>query len=285
MMPAFEKLAKNMKAVGIKVGVLNLNDAREVASQYQVETVPKLYLFRPNKSPLEYTRERTAKAMEKFIIENQPGEKHITDLSDEDNVDPFFNSSSRVPRLLLFSSRTSIPPVFKQICYKHRKGLVCGFISETHENVRDVGAKVSEIGEFSMDDLEYPTVVSIDRRRDPIIDKYDGKVNFEALNQYLKNISLTKEKIDPKEQKEMERKKKEEERKTKKQAEKKARDEKEKANKAERGETDENEEDDDEKPKQPVKKSKGMKSPTKVPKRPTKGKVRSDEDDDGKDEI
>ncbi|KAH7818089.1 Protein disulfide-isomerase [Monocercomonoides exilis] len=145
MMPQLEKLAKNMKAIGIKVGQINLDNYPEIATTYQCTQVPKLLLFRPNKEPLEYAKERSAKAMGKFINDNQLGQKQITLLSNDKILDKFFNTSAKIPRVLLFSSKSTIPPMFKQLCYKHRRGVMCGYSNEQDDNVEKVWERVKNL--------------------------------------------------------------------------------------------------------------------------------------------
>jgi flagellar biosynthesis GTPase FlhF len=216
-----------MRAIGIKVGQLNIDNYPEYARTYNTEKIPTLLLFRPNKEPLLYNRDRTAKAMGNFITENQLGEKHVTLIEKSKHTKTFFNSSSRVPRVLVLSQRSYIPPVFKQICFKHRKGVVCGFVSEQHDTFDEVKEKLGALAgpDVNLEDLELPAVFTINPRGTPVVSKFTERVNFENMNEFVQKVSLAKPKEDPEVKKEQERKKKAEERKVKRAEEKKAREE------------------------------------------------------------
>lgn len=225
MAPAFEKLAKNMKAIGIKVGKINVEDNQDIARQYNIQQVPKLYLFRPNKEPEEYQGDRTERTMKTFILDLQLGEKQVTQLTKEERINKFFNESSRIPRVLLLSSRKDVAPVFKQICYHHRRGVVCGFVSELHDSINEVKEKLTIFGNVSTEEMEYPEIYVINPRGTPRLNKYNGKHNYEAINEFVSEFSLWKEKEDPEERKERERKQRAEERKKKREEDKAKREE------------------------------------------------------------
>jgi thiol-disulfide isomerase/thioredoxin len=115
MMPEFEKLSVSLKKVGIFTGRVDCNDEPALHQAYEAYSIPKLLLFRPNKEPLEYQSYRTAKEMAEFVFENMLGKKNVHVLNKEEKLDIFFNESGRLPRMLLISSKSKIPPLFKQV--------------------------------------------------------------------------------------------------------------------------------------------------------------------------
>ena len=197
MAPQFEKLAKNMKAIGIKVGKVNCDEQQDLARQFNIQQVPKMMLFRPNKEPIEYEGDRTEKSMKTFILDHQLGDKWVTPLTQAKHINKFFNESAKIPRVLLISSRKDVPPVFKQLCYHFRRGLMCGFSSELHDSLTDVKQKLTIFGDVDTENMEYPVVYVINPRGDPRLIEYPGKHNYEAMSEFVSEYSTWKEKEDP----------------------------------------------------------------------------------------
>ncbi|KAH7831245.1 Protein disulfide-isomerase [Monocercomonoides exilis] len=147
MVPELDKLAKAMRPIGIRVGKMNVEHYREFAQMYQTYQVPKCMLFRPNKTPIVYNQDRTLRTMRQFILNNQLGDKQISTLTKDERINKFFNTSAHIPRLLLLSGKSTVPPLFKQVCYKQRRGVLCGFVNARAETVTKVWDKVKELDE------------------------------------------------------------------------------------------------------------------------------------------
>ncbi|KAK2954182.1 hypothetical protein BLNAU_10836 [Blattamonas nauphoetae] len=130
MLPDFEQLATRLKPIGINVGDILIDKYPEFGRVYQCYSVPKLLLFRPNREPKEYASYRTAKMMAEFVLENQVGRKQIKYIEEESELEPYLANITTKPKMLLVSKKKTIPPMFKQICFKHRKDVTCGFITE-----------------------------------------------------------------------------------------------------------------------------------------------------------
>ncbi|KAK2947146.1 hypothetical protein BLNAU_17922 [Blattamonas nauphoetae] len=200
-----EKLAKNMKTIGIKVATVHLNENQELAQTYQITQVPHMLFFRPNKEPMKYATDWNAKSIEKWILENMLGTDKVTVLKKEEAVTKYFGETSKYPRVLVFSKKKTPPPMFKQLCYKHRKGINCGFVSGGFNTLPEIGEHISKYGDFSVEDVDYPTVVIIDEAHDPKLVTLSDRLTYETLNATVAPHSLTTKKaLAKKEQKKIE---------------------------------------------------------------------------------
>lgn len=211
MMPELEVLSDKMKSIGIKVGRVNIDYNQDLARMYSCYTLPKLMLFRPNKEPLEYQYYRTAKEMGKFVTSKLLGSKQVAVVSTDERFDKFFNESSKVPRLLLLSERSTPPPLLKNLCFKNRRGVICGFVSNKHLTIHKVQDKIEELGHLNKTDYELPAIFSIDHEQSPVMKLYEEKMDFDNINKFVAGISLEeklKKMEEEEEEKELEKKKK-----------------------------------------------------------------------------
>ncbi|KAK2953303.1 hypothetical protein BLNAU_11766 [Blattamonas nauphoetae] len=184
-LPAVEKLATTMKSIGINVGTVMLDNNPEIARTYKANSVPKFLLFRPGMKPTEYKSERSPKAMGKFIMDNQLGGKYISVLDTEPKVESYFSAANSTSRMLLFSKKTTIPPMFKQICYKHRATKNCGFISSSHSTLSQVSTNLAALGTFDIDTVEYPSIFFFEVGDQVKLEKFDGNLKYDSLDEYL----------------------------------------------------------------------------------------------------
>ncbi|KAA6403706.1 MAG: putative actin, alpha skeletal muscle [Streblomastix strix] len=185
MMPEFKELASDMRSIGIRVGTVDLDRYPVFSRTYNAYSIPKLMLFRPNKEPLEYQSYRTAKEMGDFILDKQMGAKHIRVLGKPEKLDAFFNTSAKLPRVLLFSKKSTLPPMYKQICFMHRKEFACGFISKTHPTIPEIASKLVELGPFDINSISYPSIFIVDYQGAPVLDRFADKLSFSSLDKGL----------------------------------------------------------------------------------------------------
>ncbi len=80
-----------------------------VAGTYKIEGFPTLKLFIGKGAPIDYTGQRTAKAMADWVSSQIPSlVKKVTDKSLKD----FFKDAS-VPKVLLFTAKTTTSTLYK----------------------------------------------------------------------------------------------------------------------------------------------------------------------------
>lgn len=185
MQPILERVATNMKSIGVKVGCAFVDNAPELSRTFQIHAVPKLMLFVPRKAPIEYQSERSPKAIGQFIISHLPGQSQITTLNTDERLDNFFNASRTAPRVILFSKKTTIPALFKHLCYQHRRGIRCGFASQSSSSLPKIVSRLQEIGEFDDKKLTYPSIYAYNRTAAVPIRHYEGAVELAELNDFF----------------------------------------------------------------------------------------------------
>ena len=196
MLPILDKLATNMKGVGVYVGKVNIDKYQEFSRMFNIRAVPKMFLFVPHKAPIEYASERSPKAIGQFILSHQPGTAQITVLNTEDRLANFFNATRTAPRILLFSKKTTIPPLFKHLCYQHRKGIRCGFSSQSSSTLNNVFENLKSIGEFDSEAVTYPSVWAYNRTATPPITKYQGQLELSALNDFFNSFDKVNQTVE-----------------------------------------------------------------------------------------
>ncbi|KAH7830492.1 Protein disulfide-isomerase [Monocercomonoides exilis] len=196
MMPEFEKLATAMKSIGIFVGKVNLDQSPQLKRIYNINGVPRMLLFVPGKAPIAYDGERSAKAMGLFIIQHQLGGAQVTVLNKIEKFDNFFNESAILPRIVLFSKKSVIPPLFKQICYKYRKNVRCGMASHAHSAFKKVEERMKKISDFDDSTLNFPFMYLVNRSSSPVLSKISSSFTFESLDSWLSSLNSSKDTSD-----------------------------------------------------------------------------------------
>jgi hypothetical protein len=104
-------------------------------------------------------------AFKQFILNLQLGGRYVDSLNKHDRVAKFFNVSSMVAQVLLYSKRSLLPPAFKQACYKHRKGLHCGYVGPLHQPMKEVEWQLEALGNSHIDEAQLPILFDIDRTK------------------------------------------------------------------------------------------------------------------------
>lgn len=200
-MPELEKVASSLKPTGLSIGRVNLDKEPSIRKLYDCHAVPKFLLFRPKKSYIEYQSFRTARHIATFILEHQLGMKQIFALNKEDRISSVFNETGLLPRVVLFSHKASPPPVLKQLCFKHRKKIMCWFATDNRGSgekgiISKIRDKFNEVRGDREVELGFPSVHSYDRMQesgDKIMD-YKGKLVFDKLDEFFTKVEGEREK-------------------------------------------------------------------------------------------
>ncbi|KAK2949657.1 hypothetical protein BLNAU_15408 [Blattamonas nauphoetae] len=196
-LPAVEELATSMKRIGIKVGTILIDTYPEIGKLYKTNAVPKFLLFRPKMAPLECRSERSLIAMASFITLNQLGGKQISILNNDERVESFFNPTNSSSRMLLIAKKSTVNPVFKQICHKHKDTHACGFISYSHPTFELVESHLKEIGPFDVDSVDFPALFFLTVGDQKSLTQYRGELDYEQLDAYLKTNIKEHEEQEP----------------------------------------------------------------------------------------
>ena len=115
--------------------------------------------------------------MPQFVLENSETlkktlqklltDEHVTKISSAD--DPFFKTDTHIPQVLLFSSNSAIPPLFKALSNELRKEMHFGFIQYGSDAVLDKKFKVTKA----------PTLVINEHGKQPL--HYKGALKYKDM--------------------------------------------------------------------------------------------------------
>lgn len=148
--PAFSKAAKRLDGVA-KIGVVNCDDEKELASKYGIRGFPSIKIFKGEgkkaRRPEDYNGGRAMKDIVDHAKYVMPG--YIARVKDS-GIDAFFRDERRLPHVLLFTDKTSTSPLYKGMSAEFRNRASFG---EVRKN--DAG---SLLAKYSVD--TFPTLLS-----------------------------------------------------------------------------------------------------------------------------
>ncbi|CEL99775.1 unnamed protein product [Vitrella brassicaformis CCMP3155] len=109
----YAKLATKMKGI-VPVAAVNCEKHRDVCEEMQVTGYPTVYLFPEDKEkpPVVYEGERTSAAIGHWLSRRLPS--HSTTLTTK-NINDFINSDSSLAKVVLFTDKKAVPPLFKAL--------------------------------------------------------------------------------------------------------------------------------------------------------------------------
>eukprot|EP00823_Brevimastigomonas_motovehiculus_P005136 TRINITY_DN361_c0_g1_i1.p1 TRINITY_DN361_c0_g1~~TRINITY_DN361_c0_g1_i1.p1 ORF type:complete len:885 (-),score=320.88 TRINITY_DN361_c0_g1_i1:204-2858(-) len=180
--PEWIRAAQSLKGM-VKVGAVNCDDEKSLASEYGIKGFPTIKIFIGTQPPQDYQGERTAAAISDYVLNKLPS--LVKRVSAKKNAD-FLQTELTMPKVLLFTKKKSTPPIFKALSTRFAGRLLFG---EVHE------AEKTLVEQFTI--TKFPTVLvfpaaSADK---PVADslsfsQYDGPINFASLLAYLKPFAL-----------------------------------------------------------------------------------------------
>jgi protein disulfide-isomerase A6 len=149
--PAFSKAAKKLDGVA-KVGVVNCDDEKELASRYGIKGFPSIKVFKGEgkkaRRPDDYNGERSASAIVEHAKHVMPS--YIARVK-ESGLEAFFRDEPRLPHVLLFTDKTSTSPLYKGMSAEFRNLAAAGEVRKG-----DAGALLQSFAVES-----FPTLVSL----------------------------------------------------------------------------------------------------------------------------
>ncbi|KAH7824233.1 Protein disulfide-isomerase [Monocercomonoides exilis] len=177
--PEVDKLADQMKTIGIGVGKISLDEYPQFSKAYKVYSTPTMMLFRPHKEQLTYKGSNLFAPMSKWILENQLGGRETPQLKDDEKVDQFFSQSEKKPRFLMLSEENMIPPPFKEFCFRQRKTVKCAFACPKYPQYQTVIQKLKDIQNVDIASSDNPVIYAI---HTPSDNDNDKKLNISIYN-------------------------------------------------------------------------------------------------------
>eukprot|EP00759_Apiculatamorpha_spiralis_P024988 PhF_6_TR28115/c0_g1_i2/m.41590/K09584/PDIA6, TXNDC7; protein disulfide-isomerase A6 len=189
--PEFEKAAKSLKGI-IKFGAVNADDknAAGIAQAYNVPGYPMIHLFPSElveqgegeytKNPIQFQSERSANTLVKWAIAQMPT-THISKIADDDSEKNFIEkySDDNMPKILLFSNKDIIAPLYISLSLDFKYRALFGFVppGKSSENVRD---------KYHI--TKFPTIIALGE--DDEFHTYDGEIEKAALGEFVSAHAL-----------------------------------------------------------------------------------------------
>lgn len=175
--PAFSKAAKKLDGVA-RVGVVNCDDEKELASKYGVKGFPSIKVFKGEgkkaRRPDDYNGGRTMKDIVDHAKYVMPG--FIARVKDS-GIDAFFRDERRLPHVLLFTDKTTTSPLYKGMSAEFRNLAAFGEVRK-----KDAGSLLEN---FNVE--TFPTLLSLKAEEsDPsLVIRHVGGMDPKSLRAYL----------------------------------------------------------------------------------------------------
>jgi len=162
----------------VHVGVVNVDKDKQIAEQYKVTKFPSLWLFPAgarHDQLQEYSGKMTWKEITSFGMNSIPGDSVLGVRAS--NLDQFLfeeTEGATLPKVFLFSDKTSTPPLYKAVARNMKKSFRFGVISYLEKELLE---------RYNVE--KFPTILVVPAgNRPPTV--YNGDVSFQAITEYLK---------------------------------------------------------------------------------------------------
>jgi len=170
----WEKTATNLKGI-IPVVKVDATVEKQLASNYGVKGYPTIKLFTPGAAaPTDYKGARTAKDFVDFALNSLPN--NVMQVTAK-NVDSFFTRAPEAaPRVLLFTSKSATPPLFKSLAMRFKDKLVFGEIKQSNKDL---------CAQYNVD--SFPTILVL-TDRNAEAQKFEGKIDPTAVTAFVQGF-------------------------------------------------------------------------------------------------
>jgi protein disulfide-isomerase A6 len=147
-----------------------------LAQKYGVRGYPTIKLFTPGaKGPQDYQGARTEKAMADFALAALPN--NVVSVTQK-SIEKFWTSApADVPRVLLFTSKSETPAMFKSFAARFKGSLVFG---EVRQGAKEICAQ------FSVE--TFPTILVL-ADKDATPSKFKGAIKVDAVRKWLEGFT------------------------------------------------------------------------------------------------
>ncbi|KEP61939.1 UNVERIFIED_CONTAM: thioredoxin domain-containing protein [Hammondia hammondi] len=129
----FVKAAKRMKGI-VPFGAINCSRFGNISYCKEAQHYPTLLFFPADKHSkrIDYRGERTSAAMVRFLSENLPST--VVVLTDE-SIEGWISKDAQKPKVVLFTDKRGIPPLFKYLSYQMRNQVAMGVVFKNQKNL------------------------------------------------------------------------------------------------------------------------------------------------------
>jgi len=173
--PAWDTAATNLKGI-VKVGAVNGDEERELAGLYQIKGFPTIKLFPSekkikkggvaDKTPVDYNGARSAPAIVNFAHSSLPNFVSSSDIS------TFLKTESELNKVILFSSKSTISPLFKGLAIEFKDRILFAQASNSD---------ATAVADFGVTD--FPTLFVLKADGEKI--KFGGKIKADEILKFL----------------------------------------------------------------------------------------------------
>jgi len=183
----YARAAKNLHGI-VHVGAVNCDVEKNICGAFGIQGFPTVKMFPwstvpvPNgqpgqimKDPVDYNGQRTASSLAKAAIDMLPNFVHKVDSKTEEKF-----LAENIGKVLLFTSKKSVPNLFKALALEYRNRLQFGWVkSDNKELVEKYGVE------------KFPTVL-VQKKGEDSYTPFEGKISFDNLNEFLKKHAPSK---------------------------------------------------------------------------------------------
>jgi len=168
--PEWEKAATNLKGI-VPLGKVDCTVHQSLCSQYQVQGYPTIKVFsQKGKKVEDYQQARQATAIVGYATDSLPN--NVVNVKDLASLNSFLAANSDIPHLLLFTSKSEVPPLLKSLSTSFKGRVAFGQVKEDNREI---------VQKYGVD--SFPKILIIKGEEDPII--YDGAINAEELREFV----------------------------------------------------------------------------------------------------
>lgn len=191
--PEYERFAQAVKGA-IRVGALNADAHHEVGGQFGIRGFPTIKYWRMGSksipSPEEYQGQRTASALQQFMMAGVSADRVRTGVATVDALEQVVFAAPKRKVAVLFSAKTKVPPIFSVLAYSPKlKELPFVFVEEKNGAGTGVGASLGVSSHPTIAVVEAKEGASADQpqqRQRLTLAKYTGKdVAYEPLAKFF----------------------------------------------------------------------------------------------------
>jgi len=169
--PEWDKAATNLKGI-VPLGKVDCTVHQALCGQYQVQGYPTIKIFsQKGKKVEDYQQARQAAAIVRAATDSLP-QNNVVNIKDLSSLDSFLGTNSEIPHLLLFTTKSEVPPLLKSLATSFKGRVAVGQVREENNEV---------VQKYSVD--SFPKIIVIKADEEPII--YDGAINPEELIQFV----------------------------------------------------------------------------------------------------
>ena len=176
--PIFEKFGKAVDGV-VRVGAVNADEHREIASQYGIKGFPTIKYWRmgdKKSGPQDYQQARTLKALQSAALA-EVNSKAVVVVKTVDELDSRIAASSTGSIAVLVSSKSKVPPMFSVMAASPQlKSMPFVFVSQEKAQAVTDALKVTT----------FPTVAVVSKGEDGYsLNVYEGKIEYTGIAKFF----------------------------------------------------------------------------------------------------